>query len=496
YAFDDIGNRVGTGAGGDENGLNLRWALYAANELNQYWSNTVPAAVDVLGVSLATSAVQVNGLAAYRKGEYFRKELPVDNSGGPVWTNVTVTAAGQSAVSGHAAVAPALQGFSYDLDGNLTQDGLWVYTWDGENRLVAVESVWGVAEAGRRRVDFGYDAQGRRVEQVVSGWDGQGWGYVPQSTNRFVYDGWNLVAVLDGNNAPLLSFTWGTDLSGSVQGAGGVGGLSSLTVHTGPNAGRYFYAYDGNGNVMALVSAADGSVAARYEYGPFGELIRATGPMAKANPFRFSTRYQDEETGLVYYGHRYYDPSTGRWPNRDPLANGGVLPMVVRPPARFRMQPWERIEGPNLYTYALNDPINFVDINGLWTRGFGFTFSYGFGIGGSVSIGFYWGKDEQTGAKSMGLLVTPGLGAGFPPNIFVGGFYQKTNAKCVNQLKGLGYQMGAGGGEGVGGGADLVGGSGYQGFDVQGGATFGSPIEGHALGTLTFGWDNDKQFGQ
>jgi len=247
---------------------------------------------------------------------------------------------------------------------------------------------------------------------------------------------------------------------------------------------------------MARAIAADGSGAARYEYGPFGEVLRATGPMAEINPFRSSTKYHDDETGLVYYGYRYYDPSTGRWPNRDPLANGGVLPMVVRPPARFRMQPWERIEGPNLYTYALNDPINFVDINGLWTRGFGFTFSYGFGIGGSVSIGFYWGKDEQTGAKSMGLLVTPGLGAGFPPNIFVGGFYQKTNAKCVNQLKGLGYQMGAGGGEGVGGGADLVGGSGYQGFDVQGGATFGSPIEGHALGTLTFGWDNDKQFGQ
>ena len=35
------------------------------------------------------------------------------------------------------------------------------------------------------------------------------------------------------------------------------------------------------------------------EYGPFGEFIRATGPMAKANPFRFSTKYQDDETDLV-----------------------------------------------------------------------------------------------------------------------------------------------------------------------------------------------------
>jgi len=74
---------------------------------------------------------------------------------------------------------------------------------------------------------------------------------------------------------------------------------------------------------MALANAADGSVAARYEYGPFGEVLRATGPMAEINPFRSSTKYHDDETGLVYYGYRYYDPGTGRWPNRDPLGEPG-----------------------------------------------------------------------------------------------------------------------------------------------------------------------------
>jgi RHS repeat-associated protein len=57
-------------------------------------------------------------------------------------------------------------------------------------------------------------------------------------------------------------------------------------------------------------------VLAQYEYGPFGELLRATGPMAKANPFRFSTKYQDDETDLVYYGRRYLNTSTGRWLSR------------------------------------------------------------------------------------------------------------------------------------------------------------------------------------
>jgi len=83
--------------------------------------------------------------------------------------------------------------------------------------------------------------------------------------------------------------------------------------------GSHFCAYDGNGNVTALVKADGAGLTAQYEYGPFGELLRATDPMAKANPFRFSTKYQDDETDLIYYGYRYYNPSTERWLNRDPI---------------------------------------------------------------------------------------------------------------------------------------------------------------------------------
>ena len=121
--------------------------------------------------------------------------------------------------------------------------------------------------------------------------------------------GWNLLAQLNATNKNAIqTCLWGLDLSGSLQGAGGVGGLLALS-----NAvnGVHFVAYDGNGNVAGLVKAADGTVTARYEYGPFGEVIRATGPMAKANPFRFSTKFQDDETDLLYYGYRYYNPSTG-----------------------------------------------------------------------------------------------------------------------------------------------------------------------------------------
>ena len=114
--------------------------------------------------------------------------------------------------------------------------------------------------------------------------------------------GWNPIAQLNTtNNNVVQSYLWGLDLSGSLQGAGGVGGL--LEVND-PANGIHFVAYDGNGNVAGLAKATDGSSSAVYEYGPFGELLRATGPMAKANPFRFSTKYQDDETDLLYYGYR------------------------------------------------------------------------------------------------------------------------------------------------------------------------------------------------
>ncbi|PWU20010.1 MAG: hypothetical protein C5B50_05005 [Verrucomicrobia bacterium] len=136
---------------------------------------------------------------------------------------------------------------------------------------------------------------------------------------KIVYDGWNPIGILDADNNLLYSFMWGLDLSETLQGAGGVGGLVSMTVYSGTNAGTYFYCFDGNGSVVALVNATTGAMAAQYEYGPFGQVLRATGAMAFINPFLFSTKFYDWGMGFYYYGFRYYDPSTGRWLSREPL---------------------------------------------------------------------------------------------------------------------------------------------------------------------------------
>src|SRR5579863_1539257 len=85
YTFDTIGNRTQTEAGGDQNGANLRVANYTNNSLNQITSRGVPAFVDVMGDGIATNAVMVNGVTAYRKNEYFRQQPSVTNTSAPVW---------------------------------------------------------------------------------------------------------------------------------------------------------------------------------------------------------------------------------------------------------------------------------------------------------------------------------------------------------------------------------------------------------------------------
>jgi len=81
----------------------------------------------------------------------------------------------------------------------------------------------------------------------------------------FLYEGWNLIAEVNAQTGNLIrTYVWGLDLSGTMQGAGGIGGLLWVNLETGSQEGRYVVAYDGNGNVIGLVSASDGSVVAQY----------------------------------------------------------------------------------------------------------------------------------------------------------------------------------------------------------------------------------------
>jgi RHS repeat-associated protein len=331
YAFDDIGNRrtVGTGTSASQ-----RTQTYSVNLLNQYTNRTVPGYLEVNGSADSAAAVTVNGASPSRQGEYYRQEVSVNNASTALvqWlTSRATNTTGTSVVARLSFVPQTPEAFVHDPDGNLTQDGLWNYTWDGENRLTRIETRTNAIIDSNywQRIDCTYDNQSRRIRKQVFTWNPSAIGYQLTTSLRFFYDAWNLVGQVDEVTGTRLSFVWGTDLSGTMQAAGGVGGLDALIVHNGSLAGTYFYGYDGNGNVAALVNAADGTEAARYEYGPFLELLRATGPVAHLNPFRASTKYQDDETDLLYYGYRYLSTVTGRWISRDPIEERGELNLFM-----------------------------------------------------------------------------------------------------------------------------------------------------------------------
>jgi RHS repeat-associated protein len=243
-------------------------------------------------------------------------------------------------------VPPSSETHTYDADGNLTADGRWSYIWDAENRLVAMETVSGAYAVGvpRQLIQFKYDYLGRRVRKTVSAWGGSA--YVASLDRKFIYNGWNLLAeyaVPSSGVSPLASaYIWGLDLSGNLVDGGGVGGLLAIKDVT--NSAWHLPYYDANGNLHALADRASGTLTAAYEYSPFGETLRATGAYAAANPFRFSTKYTDAETQLLYYGYRYYNPSLGRWLGRDPLGEKG---------------------GVHLYAFCRNNGINAYDRLGM-----------------------------------------------------------------------------------------------------------------------------------
>jgi RHS repeat-associated protein len=343
YLYDTIGNRRLAKMGGDALGGSLRTDNYTVNTLNQVTGHDVPGTVDIIGAATATNTVTVNGNPAYRHGEFYQYPLPIANASAPIWQSVTVAVsdAGLS-TNGNILFPAAGQTFSYDSDGNRTGDGVWNYIWDGENRLVQISNTTSVATAARKKLDFSYDHLGRRYRKIASTWNGSAW--VPGQTNYFFHDGW-LLAAETSPGITSKTFLWGLDLSGSPSWTGEAGGVSGMAAMK-YGTDSYYPAYDGNGDVIALVGSADGKIKAQYEYGPFGEPIRVTGGISEINPLRFSNKYTDDETGLTYYGHRYYNASLGRWLNRDPLGEAGGL---------------------NAHRFVENNPLSRIDPDGLQT---------------------------------------------------------------------------------------------------------------------------------
>ncbi|MBK8915520.1 MAG: hypothetical protein IPM64_13155 [Phycisphaerales bacterium] len=122
---------------------------------------------------------------------------------------------------------------------------------------------------------------------------------------------------------------------------------------------------------------ATGRLAAKYEYDPYGNIVgpdadgdgniaEEAGPYAATNPFRFSTKFLDAETGLYYYGYRYYSPRLGRWISRDPITEHGAR-IVARASVRVSIVFSAAGRDTTLYLFVGNDPARDIDILGLTT---------------------------------------------------------------------------------------------------------------------------------
>ncbi|MEZ5276001.1 MAG: RHS repeat-associated core domain-containing protein [Opitutaceae bacterium] len=215
--------------------------------------------------------------------------------------------------------------FNHDDDGNLTDDGTWSYTYDLEDRVI------GMSKTGIT-LSFTYDYLGRRVRKVASGGDFPG-------TYEYVYDGFNAIAVYR-NDARMGSYTWGLDKTGTLHGAGGVGGLL-MVRGTNPS----FPLMDARGNVTGLLDGS-GNIYRAYQFDAFGNAVgyKLNTGVQSMDFIGFASNFTDIESGLVDFGMRLYQPKHGRFIHRDPIGESG---------------------GENLYAHTWNDPVNRWDLLGM-----------------------------------------------------------------------------------------------------------------------------------
>jgi len=310
-------------------GLSQTFTTDAANQLNSVGRTggfTLDGAMPV-----PTTGITVNGQAAQVYGDFtFACTNLTLSNGNNTFTIVATNLYAAIANSTVALNLPQSVSLGNDNNGNLTNDGALSFAYDCENQLT------NVTLAGNWRSDFIYDGLNRRRIERDYTWVSGAW----SKTNEidFVYDGLLLVQERTTNGNVIVTYTRGSDQSGSLSSAGGIGGL---LARTDANGTTYYHA-DGSGNITALMDGTE-NIVARYLYGPSGKLLGQWGSMANANEMQFSSMQRHSYSGLSLYTFRAYDPNLQRWLNHDPIEERG---------------------GINLYQFVANSPVNFVDSDG------------------------------------------------------------------------------------------------------------------------------------
>ena len=355
YRYDNMGELVsasGQTPGGVGNRLQEQFGYVydAAGNLNIRTNNTLVQKFNVNNLNELISATNGGRLTVAGVTTSPATNVTVNTSNALLYADLTFASTNQPWVNGsntftavardgygHAStnvisvsITSTNNGYVYDLNGNLLTDGTRSFAYDDENQLI---SVW---KTNAWRDNYVYDGKMRRRIVTNSVWNGIVWS--PTNVTFFIYDGNLVVQERNSNNVVQVSYTRGNDLSGTLQGAGGIGGLLART----DTNGSAFYHADGNGNVTCLIFTNQ-TIAAKYLYDPFGNTLSQFGLLADANTYRFSSKEWNANSGLYYYLYRLYDANQQRWLNRDLIAEKG---------------------GINLYCYVGNNPILKIDPNG------------------------------------------------------------------------------------------------------------------------------------
>jgi RHS repeat-associated protein len=175
-----------------------------------------------------------------------------------------------------------------------------------------------------------------------------------------------IIAEYNGSGTLLRKFIYGPGIDEPI----------CMIVVNGETETKYYYHFDGAGSVVAL-SDSNADIVEQYTYDVFGQPSAAS---SVGNPYLFTGRRYDNETGLYYYRARYYDYYIGRFIQPDPIGYD---------------------DGLNLYTYVGNNPVMYVDPYGLWQ----FTFGGAFGLGGRITFG------QNNGRWNVGFAFGYGIGA-------------------------------------------------------------------------------------
>ncbi|PRX24066.1 RHS repeat-associated protein [Orenia metallireducens] len=216
------------------------------------------------------------------------------------------------------------QEYIYDENGNLINNGEYLFSYNANNRLIEVTDSTGATIA-----TYTYDYQGLRKSKTTA-----------EGTINYYYDlQGRLIYETNQSGTMIADYTYDAQNNPVTMTRSGI---------------TYYYHLNGHGDVIAL-SDENGQVVAEYDYDAWGNILSQSGSMAEINPYRYAGYYYDEETGLYYLRTRYYDSEIGRFIRRDTMKKFDD--------EEFRRDP----QSLNRYLYTQNNPVMYTDPSGLYS---------------------------------------------------------------------------------------------------------------------------------